>query len=156
VRGEAHGPAESCVTLVLVGIEHVIDASTKVAYRLGDFPRQVAQEFLRCVVLSYEPVTPYAPSVLIVGGQPPLSRYPKRNLGEEVVLTSEVSAADRLRCERTKAMSRQGVVGVDPVFSRKGYRRRGVVANSLRLTDIAPTSNQVPAFIRARAPNRAA
>jgi hypothetical protein len=34
-------------------MEHVIDASTKVAYRLGDFPLQVAQEFLRCVVLSH-------------------------------------------------------------------------------------------------------
>jgi hypothetical protein len=72
------------------------------------------------------------------------------------VLTSEVSAADRLRREWTKAMSRRGVAGVDPVFSRKGSRCRGVVASSLRLTDIAPTSNQVRAFIRARAPNRAA
>jgi hypothetical protein len=35
------------------------------------------------------------------------------------------SAADRLRREPTKAMSRQGVADVDPVFGRKDSRCRG-------------------------------
>jgi hypothetical protein len=53
MRRTVPGPAESWVMSVPIGMEHVIDASTKVANRLGDFPLQVAQEFLRCVVLSH-------------------------------------------------------------------------------------------------------
>jgi hypothetical protein len=71
-------------------------------------------------------------------------------------LTSNLSVADTPRRERAKVMARQGVAGVDPVFSRKASRCRRIAASSLRLSDTAPTPIQVHAFIRARAPTRAA